>query len=651
MAGGAEVVVNTWNEWGLQALVLLSFTLQVVLLVLAEFRRSIDSGVLMAVIWSAYMLADVTAIYVLGHISVTGMSPEHELMAFWVPFLLLHLGGQDNITAYAIEDNQLWLRHLQTLALQVAAATYALYQSSIVGSQSLLMPATIIMFVVGVIKYGERVWALKCASSSSSGKNYRCFDRRTATAAGPLERPQDTEGFLLIAHLLLDVPMDLLKGPSTFVDLHYGTWALHGEDLYKVAEMQLSLMHDVFYIKAEVMHTWYGLCIRIISSLGISVALLLFHLSGDHKGGYQRADITVTYVLLAGAVILEITSTLRLMLSSWTCALLDRRGEGRNMWHFLAYVVVSLRRLIRAADWRKRYWSGCMGQHNLLQLCAQSWASKMSKIARWMDMEDPWNTFAYSGSISVPSCIKQLIVAQVLKSEGASESSPEHIHNSRGQAVLKSRRCYEGLLAWSIDIDLEESILVWHIATDLYLRSYKEQGKGAGKQKDGKAQMLVDLAEAAEALSNYMLFLLAARPYMLPPPASRNAYVQACYTLTTLEEKSPRDLACLLQSSRKQLNNRSNTEVTSSGNTSGSHYKRVLDRGSQLGAKPIGDESEDTLAAEMLELITQVWVEILCYVGYRCNVYSHAKQLSNGGELITVAALLMEHIRRRTSDI
>jgi hypothetical protein len=98
-----------------KTLVMLSFLLQVMLLVLAEFRRRIDSGVLRLFVWSAYMLADATAIYVLGHMSVTSTSSEHELMVFWAPFLLLHLGGQGNITAYAIEDNQLWLRHLQTL--------------------------------------------------------------------------------------------------------------------------------------------------------------------------------------------------------------------------------------------------------------------------------------------------------------------------------------------------------------------------------------------------------------------------------------------------------------------------------------------------------------------------------------------------------
>jgi hypothetical protein len=180
MAGGVELLVMFWREWGIQALVLLSFALQVILLISAEIRQRKDSGMIRAIVWSAYLLADTTAIYALGHMSVNSSKwlPEHQLMAFWAPFLLLHLGGQDNITAYSVEDNRLWLRHLQALAVQVLAAGYVLYESSIVAHRTLLRPAAILMFVVGFIKYGERVWALNCASSSNlSGKNYQSFGR------------------------------------------------------------------------------------------------------------------------------------------------------------------------------------------------------------------------------------------------------------------------------------------------------------------------------------------------------------------------------------------------------------------------------------------------------------------------------------------
>ena len=146
---GVEVVTSAWKQWGIQALVILSFLLQVMLLVLAESRRRTDPSVLRFFIWSAYM-GDLRArphFCDQHHVDRAGADGILAL------FLLLHLGGQDNITAYAIEDNQLWLRHLQTFTVQVVAAAYVLYGESsyIVGSRrSLLLPTNIIMFAVGV---------------------------------------------------------------------------------------------------------------------------------------------------------------------------------------------------------------------------------------------------------------------------------------------------------------------------------------------------------------------------------------------------------------------------------------------------------------------------------------------------------------------
>uniref|UniRef100_A0A8I6WXT0 DUF4220 domain-containing protein n=1 Tax=Hordeum vulgare subsp. vulgare TaxID=112509 RepID=A0A8I6WXT0_HORVV len=298
-----ELQVEPWQERGIQVMVLLSFTLQLVLLVLAEFRRRMDSGVLRSVIWSAYMLADSTAVYTLGHLSVTSRSDDHELMSLWAPFLLLHLGGQDNITAYAIEDNRLWLRHLQALVVQVAAAAYVLYESTVIGTQALLRDAAYLIFVVGVIKYGERVWALKCADTSASGNEYRYFEGTKPPLINPgINWHGDTEDLLRIAHHLLDVAKNLFQGQLPVVVVHTNPQGqpVPADKLYKVVEMQLSLMHDVLYSKAEVIHTWYGLCVRAISPVFIAVAFLLLHRSGlslgDHH--YDKADVAITFVLL-----------------------------------------------------------------------------------------------------------------------------------------------------------------------------------------------------------------------------------------------------------------------------------------------------------------------------------------------------------------
>lgn len=49
-------------------------------------------------------------------------------------------------------------------------------------------------------------------------------------------------------------------------------------------------------------------------------------------------------------------------------------------------------------------------------------------------------------------------------------------------------------------------------------------------------------------------------------------------------------------------------------------------------------------------MIVEVWMEMLCYAGYQCSGCSHAKQLSNGGELLTVVALVVEYRRRGILD-
>jgi len=78
--------------------------------------------------------------------------------------LLLHLGGPDTITAYAFEDNQLWLRHLLNLAVQVMGAAYVLYQSVAVASQRALVAPSLLMFVTGLLSqvWGEDMGAEAC---------------------------------------------------------------------------------------------------------------------------------------------------------------------------------------------------------------------------------------------------------------------------------------------------------------------------------------------------------------------------------------------------------------------------------------------------------------------------------------------------------
>jgi hypothetical protein len=122
-------VVEVWSKHGIQIMVLFSLLFQLPLFAipiarrhrwLAKRKRLAKFSKL--VLWLAYQLVDTTAIYVLGHMAISSnpSSERRQLMALWAALLLVHLGGQDTITAYALEDNRFWKRHLLTLLVQAA---------------------------------------------------------------------------------------------------------------------------------------------------------------------------------------------------------------------------------------------------------------------------------------------------------------------------------------------------------------------------------------------------------------------------------------------------------------------------------------------------------------------------------------------------
>ena len=153
-----EDIKELWNDWEIQSLILVSFGLQVFLFLAADVRRHCASRIPSSLLWLAYMTADSVAVFALGHLAVAASAPRHQLLLFWAPFVLLHLGGQDTITAFAMQDNELWRRHLLVLVTQAVVASYVVSRST--WPDRRLLAATALMFLCGLFKYGERTWWL-----------------------------------------------------------------------------------------------------------------------------------------------------------------------------------------------------------------------------------------------------------------------------------------------------------------------------------------------------------------------------------------------------------------------------------------------------------------------------------------------------------
>ncbi|KAG8081188.1 hypothetical protein GUJ93_ZPchr0007g3975 [Zizania palustris] len=86
---------------------------------------------------------------------------EPPIFAFWTPFLLLHLGGPETITAYSLQDNELWLRHLIGLLFELFSTLVVFFFSV---KRNPMVVATVLIFVVGTTKYTERTYSLYCGS-------------------------------------------------------------------------------------------------------------------------------------------------------------------------------------------------------------------------------------------------------------------------------------------------------------------------------------------------------------------------------------------------------------------------------------------------------------------------------------------------------
>lgn len=90
-------------------------------------RKYCTNFMLRITLWFAFLLADWVTTISLGVLSnKVGqknegdfVEPKYVIISLWAPFLLIHLGGSDTITAYSMEDNELWRRRFVSFIVQV----------------------------------------------------------------------------------------------------------------------------------------------------------------------------------------------------------------------------------------------------------------------------------------------------------------------------------------------------------------------------------------------------------------------------------------------------------------------------------------------------------------------------------------------------
>lgn len=657
----AEVVPSSWRklwkEWELRGLILTSLTTQIILVSMGNRKRN-EGGIWRKVtIWSAYLLADSIATMTAGILSnyvgemyaQSGfLDANSELKAFWAPLLLLHLGGTDAITAYSVEDNELWRRHFFGVITQAITTYYILFMAWTGSRLSLLF---IVMFCVGIVNYLERVWVLYLASDNKFRNSIPDIPTNESKIIDEC-RLKEVEGYHLKIHqeLEVEVPDHLANTPSDHTDTNELRTAYSLFDMVKrlfadmilsvkdrdastaiflrenvtwekglkVIEIELGLIYDLMYTKAKIIYSVWGIARRII---GIFLTLmvfvvLLFDKTVTEKQQYSNIDFTITLVLLAVALLLELCSFVKLLLSDETAHWLIEHKH------------TSILRAINCCAKKKYRWSNSIGQLNLLSIAVEEkplpkYFHGFLKILR---IDEMLEIRQYETHVPLIDDLKMYMFdlikdVRLWAGTNCSDTELKALFGRRGARTLKKFEL-DDELDWCLKLDFDQSILIWHLATEICCSVDRQTW---------------DVKTRCELLSRYMLYLLVKHPYMLPIGMAHIKF-QEIYTDVRrfIEEQLSKSIKEVGKSKASEMLIKLGTDVmlTARGNKSYFLIFHACKLASVL-------EKYDVNA---WRITMDFWTEMLGYAASQCKGRHHVQQLRRGGELITHIWLLMAHL-------
>ncbi|KMT16920.1 hypothetical protein BVRB_2g043920 [Beta vulgaris subsp. vulgaris] len=714
-------VKNLLEKWDVRVFILVSLFIQAFLTLLAPFRKSSASTFLSFLIWLLYLSADAIGVFIIGLISSNEGDAPHtiELLVFWTPFLLLHLGGPDTITALALEDNELWNRHALQLATQVSITVYVFFQSF--RENRLWIPA-VLMFVEGLIKYFERTCALFFASTDSyrdslvaepePGPNYARLMEEYNSAKGAyiptdfegkdgrLEggaRSDERDGLVEndqnqfaaddgsdptgVANSDVKLTLDEMnvKEAHRFYEMFKALLAdgflslkdrkvsrdffisVPVKDAFRIIEIELNLIYDVFYTKLFLLQRKRAFA-RVFCFIFVIASLLIFSIKDKSK--YKTVDIVITFVLLLGAIALDICAALMFLLSDWWIIIISFDGKMKSYFKWI--MVVFLRWSRRARQPCRRRWSECISKYNLLKRCFRTPPSffNFQCIFSIKRIRDILLGFLYVERHKVDKELIDFVITELKnKAELATDIEvAKEVCSSRGSLVLEDDYflASDCISPWTVDVDYDESLLIWHLATDICYWTSTEDTTSEHRN-------------ISKALSDYMSYLLLRQQTLV---SSVVGMADTRFEDTRADAKkfmnnksikiswladpwwTVKRFLCKKLCCRTMSETDDSPSVRVENKFFMNFSKKLLEV--KADVQPIvakGDKSKSVLfdacrLAKQLEMFgekkweicSKVWVELLCYAAVRCSPRSHIAQLSKGGELITLVWLFMAHL-------
>ncbi|XP_050282980.1 uncharacterized protein LOC126723503 [Quercus robur] len=724
-----EHLKKIWDAWNIRGVILLSLSLQTILILFAPFRKRTPKKLMILLIWSSYLLADWAASFAIGHIansqipksgpkdkiesSLVGQIVSHfsgkgdvysssdgnaDLLAFWAPFLLVHLGGPDTITAFALEDNELWLRHLFSLLIQVLVTVYVFLLT--LPKNKVWIP-TILMFLAGIIKYCERTRALFLASldkfresmlkAPDPGPNYaKLMEEYTSKKDAGLpiriemtpepgknskpedstcenQNPDNLEELEVVKHaynyfktfkgLIVELIFSFRERNESREFFRKRT----AEDALKIIDLELNFIYEALFTKVVVVHSLMGYIFRFISTFSVVTASGIFFKM--NKDGFKKFDVIVSYTLLVGAICLDLISLFMLFSSNWTIAATDFNKPLGVLFKWSAQKYLELKKI----RWSKsisedsedddevlatyklfRRWSESVSSFKLISYCLRLCPHEIEK-----NLNLKQKALLYLRLIF--ECFWPCI-EKIIDFLGTKEFVTQLMYVESHQFHKKLWKfIFEELKEKSGDAGDAETTKKICSARGAYVirKGYQKIAENYIENVTFDESLLLwhvatELCyhteeedcrhdrEVSKILSDYMIYLLVMQPTMMSAVAGvgQIRFRDTCAEAEKFFNRRGLNRKDVMRGCKEILD--VNTKVKPV-HVKGDRSKSVLFDACML-AKELKKLNKDKW-----KIMSKVWVEMLSYAATHCRAATHAQQVSKGGQLISFVWLLMAH--------
>ncbi|GJN03939.1 hypothetical protein PR202_ga21439 [Eleusine coracana subsp. coracana] len=592
--------MQLWEEWQLRALVLSSAFLQLFLFCTASTRPLHIWSLLRSCIWLAYLSSDTLAIYALATLFNRHRAPSDTdgsgqgdairasaLEVLWAPVLLVHLGGPVSISAYNMEDNELWGRHILTLFTQTChMAKMGLKEQAY---------ALVELHKFKDISVEDYVQEAKICIQTAEGARRDYHNAPHLPYSGPES--------LLLADRLIPYSRRLSI-------LRYFLEFDESQRTFFILDFLLAIMFHLLYTKGKLLTTLLGSCLFVISVALSCAAIWLF--AKAYKDNYNYSDVIVTYILLCLIAALEAFQICLL-----GCAIACQQDQSPRL-HAIP-----------------------VAQHNIISfVLRKKRPTKLMMPAALIGCDAFVNKHCHVRREYSGHEITKLVHGQL--EQGWKEyiydaASFRKFNDRRGQwtldkhkhLILQEGRHRRVLHRSVLKASFDESVVLWHIATDLCFHQLEDASASSARES----------TVSARRISNYMAYLLLLRPEMLMPGAREDLFVFACNDIENMliyDDEPPLDEGRLAQGIVRKLG-----QLHWLFEDSISPLLREACRLAEALMQIRDDKGR-------WKLIEGVWVEMLCYYASRCRGYLHAKMLGHERELLSYVWLLLSHMGMET---